>query len=78
MYEKGIRFGESVYLGSYQYTRPTVGMRTLAPNAVKSRARGSGLTKADFTVRIMQATVNRVIMHMKMYLHTIYGPHAYL
>ena len=58
--------------------RPTVGIRTLTPNAVKSKALFFGLMKADFTVMTMQAIVNNVIILMKMYLQKMKGPQAYL
>lgn len=65
--DHGCRLGSSVYLGSYQKTRPTVGINTLTPKEKKRIHLATGLIKADLTVKTMQAIVNIVISVIKMY-----------
>ena len=65
--ENGKRLGSSVYRSSYQIVSPTVGIKTLTPNAVKSSALLTGFMKADLTVTNIHATVNIVMIDTKMY-----------
>ena len=50
---------------SCQKVKPTVGMSTLIPKAVKRSTLFRGFMKADLTVTTMQASVNKVIMLTK-------------